>query len=172
MIRNVMLAAALGICLISCIDKNPNLNKKGEDLIERHLTYVNSKDHAYRDTVYIPVYSDIYSEVRTKSILLTATLSIRSTSLKDTTYINTIDYYNTEGKLVKSFLDRTLVLGPMESIDYVIERDDNTGGSGANFLVQWGADKNVKPIFQCVMIGTFGQYGLAFTTDGVSIKED
>ena len=103
--------------------------------------------------------------------MLTATLSIRSTSLSDTTFIKTIDYYDTEGKLVKSFLDRTLILGPMESIDYVIEQEDDTGGTGANFLVQWGARKDVKPIFQCVMIGTIGQHGLAFTTDGISTKD-
>ena len=147
------------------------MNTKGEDLLERHLTYSDTKTHEYQDTVYIPVYSDIYSEVRTKSILLTATLSIRSTSLSDTTFIKTIDYYDTEGKLVKSFLDRTLILGPMESIDYVIEQEDDTGGTGANFLVQWGARKDVKPIFQCVMIGTIGQHGLAFTTDGISTKD-
>jgi hypothetical protein len=91
--------------------------------------------------------------------------------LVDTTYINDIDYYDTNGKKVKSFIDQTLILGPMQSIDYVIERDDNSGGTGANFLVTWGAEKNTKPLFQAVMIGTSGQHGLSFIVDGISLKE-
>ena len=128
----------------SCGIPNPNINTQGEDVIESHLAFTDETEQEYQDTVYIPIYSDIYSESRLKSTLLTATLSIRSTNLTDTTFINNIDYYNTKGDLVKSFIDRTLVLAPMQSIDYVIDRDDNTGGVGANFLVSWGAGKNTK----------------------------
>ncbi|WP_235297905.1 DUF3124 domain-containing protein [Portibacter marinus] len=156
--------------LVSCGIPNPNINTQGEDIIESHLAFTDKSVQDYRDTVYIPIYSDIYSESRLKSTLLTATLSIRSTSLKDTTYINNIDYYNTKGDLVKSFIDRTLVLEPMQSIDYVIDRDDNTGGVGANFIVTWGSSRNTQPLFQAVMIGRSGQHGLAFMTEGVSIK--
>ena len=156
--------------IISCGIPNPNVNKKGEDVIESHLAYTDKSEQTYQDTVYIPIYSDIYSESRLKSTLLTATLSIRSTSLTDTTYINKIDYYDTKGALVKSFIDRTLVLEPMQSIDYVIDRDDNTGGVGANFLVYWGAEKDTYPLFQAVMIGRSGQHGMAFMTEGISIK--
>lgn len=174
MIRNLLYVLTFfAVCigtLNSCVESNPNLNSKGQDVIETHLQYVDESIQNYQDTVYVPVYSNIYSETRSKSILLTATLSIRSTSLSETTYINNIDYYNTNGELVKSFLDRTLVLEPMQSIDYVIERDDTSGGSGANFMVMWGASKNVKPLFQCVMLGTTGQYGYAFTTDGISVR--
>jgi hypothetical protein len=72
--------------------------------------------------------------------------------------------------MVKSFIDGTLVLEPMQSIDYVIDRDDNTGGVGANFLVTWGAKKNTHPLFQAVMIGRSGQHGLSFMTSGISMK--
>ncbi len=159
------------ICLASCLPDSPNVNKKGEDIIESNQHYTDTSTQHYHDTVYIPIYSDIYSVDRLKSTLLTATLSIRSTSLVDTTYINDIDYYDTNGKKVKSFIDQTLILGPMQSIDYVIERDDNSGGTGANFLVTWGAEKNTKPLFQAVMIGTSGQHGLSFIVDGISLKE-
>ncbi len=155
----------------SCFENNPNLNSKGQDVIETNLEYVDESIQIYQDTVYIPVYSDIYNESRSKSILLTATLSIRNTSLSDKTYINSIDYFNTNGELVESYLEQTLVLNPMQTIDYVIEKEDMTGGSGANFLVTWGAKKDTKPMFQCVMLGSAGQYGYAFTTDGISIKE-
>lgn len=157
--------------LLSCGVPNPNINTQGEDIIESHLAFTDESIQEYQDTVYIPIYSDIYSESRLKSTLLTATLSIRSTSLTDTTFINNIDYYNTKGDLVKSFIDRTLVLEPMQSIDYVIDRDDNTGGVGANFIVTWGAPRNTNPLFQAVMIGRSGQHGLSFVTEGISIKK-
>lgn len=156
--------------ILSCGIPNPNINKQGEDIIESHLSFTDKSEQNYIDTVYIPIYSDIYSESRLKSTLLTATLSIRSTSLTDTTFINKIDYYNTQGDLVKSFIEQTLVLEPMQSIDYVIDRDDNTGGVGANFLVTWGAKTHTNPIFQAVMVGRSGQHGMAFMTNGISIK--
>lgn len=157
--------------LSSCTPENPNINEQGKDVMKSMLTYTDVSLQHYQDTVYVPVYSDIYSVHRLKSILLTSTLSIRSTSLTDTTYINSIEYYNTHGKLVKSFIARTLILSPMQSIDYVIDRDDTSGGVGANFLVTWGANKNTKPLVQAVMISTSGQHGLSFVVDGVSLKD-
>lgn len=162
----------LGLLLLaSCEKVDPNLNQKGQDEIRSHLFYTDSSIQDYRDTVYVPVYSDIYSDDISQKILLTATLSIRSTSLTDTTYINSIDYFNSKGDKVKSFVDsKVLVLNPMSTIDYVIERNDNSGGTGANFIIDWGAKHNTHPLFQCVMISFSGQKGLAFSVDGVSTK--
>jgi hypothetical protein len=162
----------LGCILSSCIENDPNKNKQGENIIESLLVFTDLADQNYRDTVYIPIYSDIYSVHRQKSTLLTATLSIRSTSLTDTTYINSIDYYDSHGKKIRSYIDKTLLLKPMASVDYVIERDDVSGGTGANFLVTWGAETNTQPMFQAVMIATTGQHGLSFVTNGVSTKKN
>lgn len=164
------IAIIVSVLLIACKKTNPNLNTIGEDILDANLTYVDDVLLAYHDTVYVPIYSDIYAESKLSSVLLTATLSIRNTSLSDTTYISSIDYYDTNGKLVRSYLNRTLQLRPMQSIDYVIDRSDASGGSGANFIVTWGAHKNTKPIFQAVMITTQGQHGLSFVVDGVSLK--
>lgn len=158
------------IMILSSCYENPNLNTKGEDKIETKLTYVDNYDQAFQDTVYIPIYSDIYSESSLRSTLLTATLSIRSTSLTENTVIHSLRYYDTHGNLVKSFLDRSLLLAPLQSLDYVIDRDDTSGGVGANFIVEWGANYDVKPLFQAVMIGTSGQHGLSFVTEGISIS--
>lgn len=163
--------SAIFCLMTSCVQNNPNLDTSGEDILDANLTYVDDIALNYHDTVYVPIYSDIYAESKLSSVLLTATLSIRNTSLTDKTYISSIDYYDTSGKLVRSYLDRTLLLNPMQSIDYVIDRSDASGGSGANFIVTWGADKNTKPIFQAVMITTQGQHGLSFVVDGVSLKD-
>lgn len=168
--KNLIIILFATVLLYSCIDSDPNHNLKGEDKLENELHYVDKSIQEYQDTVYIPIYSDIYSHSRLNRVLLTSTLSIRSTSLTDTTFINEIKYFDTKGNMVKSFIDKTLVLKPMQSIDYVIDKDDDTGGSGANFLVTWGAKANTKPLFQAVMISTQGQHGLSFVVDGISLK--
>lgn len=166
-----MILLCATILFTSCINVDPNTDEEGHNIIENLLIYTDSSNQSYKDTVYVPIYSDIYSVRKQKSTLLTATLSIRSTSLVDTTFINSIDYFDSHGNKIRSYIDKTLVLKPMASLDYVIERDDVAGGTGANFLVTWGADEDTKPIFQAVMISTSGQHGLSFVTNGVSTKK-
>ncbi|WP_405414240.1 DUF3124 domain-containing protein [Maribacter sp. Asnod1-A12] len=122
--------------------------------------------------VYVPIYSDIYNQTRDSRTLLTATLSIRNTSLKDSLFVSKIDYYNTEGDLVRSYIDSPIYLTPMESIDYVIEQQDTSGGSGANFLIDWYSKKRLNPLFQAVMVGGLGAQAFSFTTEGIEIIEE
>ena len=122
--------------------------------------------------VYVPIYSDIYNQTRDSRTLLTATLSIRNTSLKDSLFVNKIDYYNTQGDLVRSYIDSPIFLKPMESIDYVIEQQDTSGGSGANFLIDWYSKKNLNPLFQAVMVGGLGAQAFSFTTEGIEVARD
>lgn len=154
----------------SCESSDPNLNSKGKDVLQANQIFADKIDLKYHDTVYVPIYSDIYAGSQYVTFNLTATLSIRNTSLKDSIYINDIDYYNTDGDLVKHFLDKTLVLKPMQSIEYVIEEADKSGGTGANFIVNWGGmKKDLKPIIQGVMISIHRQQGISFVTEGVSL---
>ena len=61
----------------------------------------------------------------------------------------------------------------MASIDYVIDEEDRSGGSGANFIVIWSAKiALINPVIQAVMISTNGRQGVAFTTEGVSIRKN
>ncbi|MUH36372.1 DUF3124 domain-containing protein [Zobellia amurskyensis] len=120
--------------------------------------------------VYVPIYSDIYNQTRDSRTLLTATLSIRNTSLKDSLFITTIDYYNTGGDLVRSYLEQAIYLRPMESIDYVIEQQDTSGGSGANFIIDWYSKRPVNPLFQAVMVGGLGAQAFSFTTEGIDVN--
>jgi len=120
--------------------------------------------------VYVPIYSDIYNQTRDTRTLLTATLSIRNTSLKDSLFITTIDYYNTGGDLVRSYIDQAIYLRPMESIDYVIEQQDTSGGSGANFIIDWYSKRQLNPLFQAVMVGGLGAQAFSFTTEGIDVE--
>ena len=67
-----------------------------------------------------------------------------------------IDYYNTAGDLVRNYAEHTVLLKPMQSIEYVIEEKDKEGGTGANFVVCWGTNGyHVKPMFQGIIIINF-----------------
>lgn len=159
------------IFLTSCFEVNPNLNNENQDVLEEKLMYIDRVELNWQDTIYIPIYSDIYSETKDVRFNLTATLSIRNTNLTDSIFIEDIDYYDSYGKKVRQYLDRVLLLQPMQSIEYVIAENDTAGGTGANFIVNWGSNSNaVRPLFQGVMISTHGQQGISFLTEGVSIS--
>ncbi|MBA6154226.1 DUF3124 domain-containing protein [Gelidibacter maritimus] len=119
--------------------------------------------------VYVPVYSDIYQRTRNERTLLTSTLSIHNTSETDTLYISRIDYYNTEGKLVRKYIESTIFLTTFETLEYVVDEEDKTGGSGANFVIEWYGNEKLNPLFQAVMIGGLGNKSFSFTTEGVAI---
>ena len=120
--------------------------------------------------LYIPAYSHIYSGDREKPFLLTVTLSIRNIDPKNNIRITLVDYYETQGKLVKKYLEKHVTLKPLESIRYVVPERDKTGGSGANFIVEWESDNYVNPpITESIMIGTQTQQGISFTSRGQEI---
>jgi hypothetical protein len=121
-------------------------------------------------TIYVPAYSHIYFGSREKPFLLTVTLSIRNVDLKHQIRITDIDYYETQGKLLKKYLDKPVTLNPLESIRYVIPEKDKTGGSGANFMVEWKSDEFVNPpIVESIMIGTQSSQGISFTSRGRAV---
>lgn len=121
--------------------------------------------------IYVPAYSHIYSGDRERPFLLTVTLSIRNIDPKHNINITLVDYYETQGKHLRSYLEKQIVLGPLESIRYVIPESDETGGSGANFIVEWKSDIPVNPpIVESIMIGTRSQQGISFTSRGQAIE--
>lgn len=118
-------------------------------------------------TVYVPAYSHIYSGDREKPFALTITLSIRNVDLKHRIEITQVDYYESQGKLLKNYLQKSVILKPLESIRYIVPQRDRSGGSGANFLVRWESDEPVNPpIIETIMIGTQNQQGVSFTSRG------
>lgn len=169
--KKILLLIPFLFLLLHCQPVSPNVTTEGVNVLEAQQIVTNNKQHKYQDTTYIPIYSDIYTRTTSEKILLTATLSIRNTSLKDSIFINDIDYYNSAGDLIREYLEGSIFLKPMQSIEYVIAEKDKTGGTGANFIVNWEASRNIKPVFQGVMISTAGQHGISFVTDGYSIRQ-
>ena len=128
-------------------------------------------DSLTNGSTYLPVYSEIYHRNNTFTFNLTATVSIRNISLEDTVYIHSSKYYDTHGKLIRNYFDKTVYVLPMETIEIVVHEDDKSGGTGANFVFDWSCEKDaLVPFFEAVMISTTGQQGLSFTTQGIRKK--
>ena len=120
--------------------------------------------------VYVPAYSHIYSGNKERPFLLTVTLSIRNIDPTHLIKITLVDYYETQGKLLRKYIDKPAALSPLESLRFVIPEKDKSGGSGANFIVEWHSDKPVnRPIIESIMIGTKSSQGISFTSRGREI---
>lgn len=123
-------------------------------------------------TVYVPIYSHIYSGNKERPVYLAATLSIRNTDQKNSIQITAVDYYDSSGKLLKRYLSSPVDLPKMASIRYVVKESDKEGGSGANFVVKWQADLKVTaPLIESVMISNQNQLGISFTSRGYVTAE-
>nr|WP_321259612.1 DUF3124 domain-containing protein [uncultured Pseudodesulfovibrio sp.] len=123
-------------------------------------------------TVYVPVYSHIYQGIKGKPYNLSALLSIRNVDYNDSITVTAVQYYDDNGKMLKSYLEKPITIPPMGTTEVHIPERDTSGGSGANFTVVWESAKSVStPIIQAVMIGTASTQGISFVCDGVAIEE-
>ena len=123
-------------------------------------------------TVYVPVYSHIYSGDREQPFYLAATLSIRNTDRKHGITVAAVDYYDSQGKFLKHYLEKPLILDAMATRRYVVPESDKSGGSGAKFIVIWQSDQpESEPLIESVMISTKTQQGISFTSRGQVLEE-
>ncbi|MDR8390048.1 DUF3124 domain-containing protein [Aliifodinibius sp. S!AR15-10] len=135
------------------------------DSLQKFISY--SSNAVLGETVYVPVYSHIYQQNRSRTFNLTTTLSIRNTDLNAPIIIKKVYYYDSDGNLVHRYLDEPQTIDPLSSTSFVIEEEDLRGGVGANYLVLWEAEHNVnQPIFEAVMISTAQNQGISFVSVG------
>lgn len=168
----ITLTTSLSGCDQSVQDPNTMFSEQHKDPI-KELEVTSAVDRSqfkYKQTFYVPIYSDIYTDRDNRKVLLSATLSVRNTSLEKSLYINKIDYYDTAGAFVKSYVNSTIELPPMGTLNYIVEREEDKGGSGANFIIEVeGIDDTVTPVIEAVMIGNLSSKGFAFTTEGTPV---
>ena len=124
-------------------------------------------------TIYVPAYSTIFHSNLKWEYNLTITLSIHNIDLKKRIFISSIDYYNSNGKLIQKYLRRKhLKLKPLETYTLGIKETDTRVGVGGNFIVKWHSFSKVNsPVIETIMIGARGKQGISFTSRGVTILE-
>ncbi|MGK7892615.1 MAG: DUF3124 domain-containing protein [Xenococcus sp. (in: cyanobacteria)] len=155
----------------SCSQYSPELNE-GVALIAPES--LNSSQIVRAQTVYVPFYSQIYEpQGFGQKLDLRGTLSIRNTSETAKIRITRVQYFNSSGKLVKKCLEnKHLVLSPLATTEFGITRQDESGGSGANFIIEWESEKPVSdPVIEAIMITFSGTHAYSFTSSGRVIEE-
>jgi len=123
-------------------------------------------------TVYVSVYSNIFSAPKMVPYNLAALLSIRNTDMSNPIRVTGADYYDSRGRLLRQYYQQPVTLAPLESVFIFVPEEDTKGGAGANFIVRWSSAKDVNtPIIECVMIGMKSGQGISFVSQGQEIKD-
>jgi hypothetical protein len=123
-------------------------------------------------TIYVPIYSHVYYRDRSRVLNLTATLSVRNTDLTNPITVASVRYYDTAGTLVRAYVEQPVQLAPLATAEFIVEEHDTSGGSGANFIVEWVAAGRVnEPIVEAVMVNSSLSLGLAFVSPGRVIRD-
>lgn len=123
-------------------------------------------------TVYVPVYANVFVGSKSHSFMLSALLSIRNTDPKFPLTVMAVDYYDSNGKMVRSYIKEPLELKPLASTHYYIPDTEKSAGPGAKFIVKWQSIRMInKPIIEALMIGSRSGQGISFTSPGREISE-
>lgn len=126
---------------------------------------------AKNQSLYVPVYSHVYVKDG-KPFRLTATLSIRNTDPDHPLVVDRVLYYDSAGKLVRTYVNESVSVAPHATIEFLVEEGDTSGGSGANFVVEWASDNPLtQPVVEAVMIGTSDNQGISFVCPAVVVTE-
>jgi hypothetical protein len=123
-------------------------------------------------TVYVPAYSHILIGDRPLEFNMATTLSVRNTDTKQFIVVRKVNYYDSNGKLVKSLLNEPKRLGPLASTNFFVKETDTSGGLSPSFIIVWDAEKKVNsPVVESVMIGARGGQGISFITYGHEMRD-
>lgn len=163
------LLIATSLTFLACAENNePPMSSVDPVNWEGRKVSLEDADSLVRGSSYLSVYSEIYQLSEQKTYNLTATVSMRNISSTDSVFILHADYYDTKGDLIRTYLNHPVYIQPLETIEIVIDESDQSGGTGANFIVEWATpSQGHEPLLEAVMISTTGQQGLSFTTQGV-----
>lgn len=156
--------------LESCDEPKTLSSTKSENWEKRMLT-TKMPDSLIQASSFLSIYSQIYMRNEDVQSDLTATVSLHNPNKKDTLYVNSATYYNTHGDPIRSYFSKTIYIKPLETVQIIIDESDKEGGTGANFIFDWQSKKSSDdPIFEAIMISTYGQQGISFVTQGKRLK--
>ena len=86
-------------------------------------------------------------------------------------YITKGQYLNTNAKPIHSYFQEPVYVAPLETLAIVIDEIDQTGEAGGNFIFDWKIKTgSTEPLFEGIMISTYGAQGLSFITKGERIQ--
>lgn len=126
-------------------------------------------------TLYLPIYShmlygNINSQGRTARVLLSAMVSIRNTDGKRPIRVLSARYYDTSGRFLRDFAPSGQAIPPMGTMELFVDLHDESGGSGANFVIAWEAAQATNPpLVEALHANMDGGKAVIVTTQAVPV---
>ena len=101
-------------------------------------------------TMYLPIYSHIWHGDRDRSgeparTLMSVSVSIRNTDPVKAIRVVSAQYHDSEGKKLRAYVAAPRSIPPLGAYELFVPRSDDTGGSGANFVIRWESDTPASP---------------------------
>ncbi len=128
--------------------------------------------------LYLPIYSHIWHGEVDKNnqptkTLVSVSVSIRNTDAAKPIRILSAQYYDTDGKKLREYVTSPRTIAPMGTYELFVPRSDDTGGSGANFVISWKSDKPASPpVVEGFHANLPVGRAIAFTTSARLLPED
>ena len=122
--------------------------------------------------IFIPAYSEILLGGGSR-LSFTTSLAIHNAALSSPLVVKSVRHYDTDGKLVKEYVEQPLQLAPLATKVFLVERPSRGTGAGANFIVEWAAEKAIyEPVIEAVMVTSSGTRGFSLISPGRVMKQD
>ena len=123
-------------------------------------------------TVYVPASSHVYYGYRKRLFKLSTTLSLRNTDPHYAITVYLIDYHDSNGTRVRSYVKEPIELTSLAATHIVVKKSDTSGGAGASFVVKWRAQEKVNaPLIEAILVGTASPQAIAFVRRGQVIQD-
>lgn len=123
-------------------------------------------------TIYVPVYSYVLIGEKGHQFQLAINLSVRNTDLSQPILLLSVDYYSSDGQLLKGYLEQPLEVKPLAAKSFFLRTSDVSGGLSPSFIVRWkSVSRASEPIVEAAMIGDKSGQGISFTATGRVIKD-
>jgi hypothetical protein len=142
-----------------------------EQAFASSLTDVPAQAQTVSGAIYVPAYSSVSIVQGKVRADFSVTLSIHNASQTKPLVLRKIAYFDTSGQLVQDYLQKPIAIKPFGAIEIFVSQNDVRGGTGANFLVEWGAAGPIaEPVVEALMVGGIGAGHYAFISQGRPIR--
>ena len=137
---------------------------------EEETVIIQDIDITRGQTVFVPAYSEVYY-TGNNTMKLAVTLTVHNTDFTYPIIVTSVRYYNAKGTMVREYLEKPHRLGPMATADFFVKSGEQSGGIGANFIVEWVSEHPAyEPVVETLMLSNTGTQGLSFTGAGRVIQ--
>ena len=127
-------------------------------------------------TIYLPVYSSMLFGNLSRAgipsrVLLSAMVSVRNTDPSRSVRLTSVQYHESTGKLLREFQQEPVTVEPLSTREYFVELHDDSGGSGATFLIRWESDTLASPpLVEAIHANLDSARGVVFITQGITVS--